>query len=72
MQVTGPAKFYVYRAWTDSHHGIQYTLGFFTREDDAREVVNRICGLRGASDPDYGVEKIPVMEIDQSDEKEKK
>lgn len=54
--------FRIYRAWTDSNHKIVYTLGFFSEKRDAEQILEAICGDRGAADPTYGIDEIEVTE----------
>ena len=44
----------IYRAWTDSNHKIQYTIGYFKERADAEQVI-RAYGFGGtASGPAAG------------------
>jgi hypothetical protein len=46
----------IYRAWTDSMHAVQYTLGYFERKEDAEESLPELT----AAGPAAGVERINV------------
>lgn len=46
----------IYRAWTNSLHGVQYTLGYFGTEEQARAILPATSG----SGPGVGVEPIVI------------
>jgi hypothetical protein len=49
----------IYRAWTNSNHKIQYTLGYFLSLESA---IKAISGFgQAASSPEAGVEEIAVL-----------
>ena len=47
----------IYRAWTNSNHRIQYTLGYFEDKIDAEGMLPK----RTTAGPDAGVEEIEVI-----------
>jgi hypothetical protein len=47
----------IYRAWTDSMHAVQYTLGYFEREEDAKKFLPELT----TAGPNAGVEEINVI-----------
>jgi len=47
----------IYRAWTGSLHVIQYTIGYFECEEDAKKYLPELS----AAGPDAGVEEIEVI-----------
>ncbi len=60
---TKPFKFNVkiYRAWTNSDHHIQYTIGYFMSKESAEIALKQVRPTVTATCPDCGVEEIEVL-----------
>ena len=52
----------IYRAWSDSHHKIQYTYGYFTDKKTAEACIKQLLGESTACSPPNGVDEINVIE----------